>query len=259
MRMNSPLALLINMDGAEARLAHFTQEAERAGLSFERIAGVNGRAMSDSELQAHRDPGAIYPLAAGEIGCTLSHRRAWQRICDSGKSWGVIFEDDACLSPQTGDILAQLPEDLERPSIIKLECSNGEALRLGMKSIAFAGRSLRPLRGASIGSAAYAITRSACEILLARRAVYAVPLDLYLFSRRHGAIGGLDVFMLAPAPVIQADRREGHGNALASGITERGKRMRPRPRPSAMIKREIYRLREQMAALGSEKAIIDWR
>lgn len=257
--MNSPLTLLINMDGADARLAHFAQQAEGAGVSFERLPAVNGRALSEEDVQAHRDPGAIYPLAAGEIGCALSHRRAWQRIHDSGKIWGVIFEDDACLGPQTGEILAKLPENPERPSIIKLECSNGEPLRLGMKNIACAGRSLRPLRGASIGSAAYAITRSACEILLARRAVYAVPLDLYLFSKRHGAIRGLDVFMMTPAPVIQADRREEHGSALASGITERGKRMRPRPQPSAMIKREIYRLREKIDSFGSEKTIIDWR
>ncbi len=262
MRMKSPLALLINMDGAEARLAHFTQQAERAGLSFERIAGVNGRAMSDSELQAHRDPGAIYPLAAGEIGALLSHRRAWQRIYDTGAAWGCVFEDDACLQPETGALISSLPEDMATPTIISLEASNGEYVAVSKKAIRFCSRDLYELRGVSIGAAAYALNRSACVRLLADEPRYAAAIDLYLFARRYGAIRGIRLLRLDPAPVIQADRlmtiEAAAEVGLASVVPERAKKLRPKLTFGKLLKREIYRMREQAWSIGAQRRTIPW-
>ena len=42
-----------------------------------------------------------YPFAMGngEIGCTLSHRKCWQHIVDSGADYALIAEDDLHIDP----------------------------------------------------------------------------------------------------------------------------------------------------------------
>ncbi len=258
--MSGPLNLLINMDGAHERLAHFQAQAAAAGLDFERVAAVNGRAMSEADLERHRDRAAIYPLSGAEIGCALSHRRAWEKIVEANVAWGCVFEDDACLVPDAGSVISAWPHDRDVPIIVKLEATNGHPVALEKKEMLFAGRSLRALRGLSIGTAGYAINRSACLALLQMPARYAVPLDLYLFSKRHGAVRGITTFHLDPAPVIQADRLEtlAADTALASTIRERGKRLRPRPPVTKLVRREFYRLREQVLEIGAHRKIIDW-
>ena len=258
--MSGPLNLLINMDGAHERLSHFHAQAAQAGLAFERVAAVNGRAMSEEELDLHRDPAAIYPLSAAEVGIALSHRRAWQSIVDAGVPWGSVFEDDACLQAQTGALLAALPTDFVKPTIVNLEATNGDPVALSKKTIRFCGRDLFELRGVSIGAAGYAINRAACLLLLAQPTCYATALDLYLFSRRFGAVDGIDVFKMDPAPVIQADRlmTTASDMGLGSSVSDRGKRLRPKPVVSKMLRREIYRLREQVRSIGAQWRVIPW-
>jgi len=258
--MSGALNLLINMDGADERLAHFQAQASLAGVDYERVSAIDGRALAAHDLSAYQDPCAIYPLSAAEIGCALSHRKAWQRVMDSPASWGVVFEDDACLRPQTGALIASLPDVHASPTIVKMEATNGEAVACGPKVDVFSQRAFYRLRGLAIGTAGYAINRSACAVLLAQPPFYAVPLDLYLFSRRFGAISGLDIYMMDPAPVIQADRLAplAKESGLVSGIRERGKRLRPRPPLSKLIKREVYRMREHVLEWGSIRHVIDW-
>ena len=254
-----PLCLVLNLDGCEDRLAHFADQAAQAGLAFERVAAVDGRIMSQSALAEAMDESAIFPLAPAEIGCMLSHRRAWRRILDSDAVWGVVFEDDACLSAQTGELIAALPSDRVAPTLIKLETYGARRVALDPKRIAFAGRTLQRLRGVSIGTAGYAINRSACQLLLDAQPRYALPPDLYLFSRRHGAFRKAAVFVMNPAPVIQADRTDQKQALFQSAFAQRGKQMRPRPPLLKLIKREAYRLLEQWSEMGAERTIVPWR
>ena len=53
-------------------------------------------------------------LTAGELGCTLSHKRVWQHVSDNKTPWAMIFEDDAhldtsCFREGVTDILRHLP------------------------------------------------------------------------------------------------------------------------------------------------------
>lgn len=257
--MANNIALVLNLDGSNDRLAHFAEQASQAGVEFERLSAVDGRIMSADELSGATDKSAIYPLAPSDIGCLLSHRRAWARILESDAAWGVIFEDDACLSAHTGRIIAALPSDRTLPTIIKLETYGDQKVALDAKRISFAGRSLQQLRGIAIGTAGYAINRSACLLLMAQAPRFAVPSDLYLFSKRHGAFRNATVYMLNPAPVIQADRIDDKKSIFVSSYIQRGKQMQPRPGALKLLKREIYRVMEQLAAARAERIVIPWR
>jgi glycosyl transferase family 25 len=256
--MSHVIALVLNLDGSEDRLAHFAAQANQAGVAFERLPAVDGREMSPNEISRATDKAAIYPLAPTEVACLFSHRRAWARILESEAPWGVVFEDDACLSAQTGQLIEALPSDRSKPTIIKLETYGPEKVALGMKHIAFAGRTLQELRGVAIGAAGYAINRSACRLLIDEAPRYALPSDLYLFSNRFGAFRNATIFMMNPAPVIQADRLDEKKPLFVSSL-QRGKKMQPRPTALKLFKREVSRLREQILAIGSERVSVPWQ
>lgn len=116
---------VINLDKSVDRLAEMTERLDRLGLAFTRISAVYGAHLSERELNRHYDSSRnkrIYrrPLAAGEIGCYLSHRKIWQIMVDQGLSMALVLEDDAELAPELPVVLAAI-ENLSRPwDLIKL-------------------------------------------------------------------------------------------------------------------------------------------
>ena len=59
-------------------------------------AQVTGVTLRNGDLHRPRYP---FPLAPGEIGCFLSHRRCWRRILDEGWDYALIAEDDLAVDP----------------------------------------------------------------------------------------------------------------------------------------------------------------
>ncbi|CAN6959961.1 Glycosyltransferase family 25 protein [Psychrobacter okhotskensis] len=76
---------------------------EDFGLEFSFIDAVYGKALSESDLNLYRNKstGKIisrgFSATPGEIGCTLSHLKAYQEIIDRKLKWACILEDDAIL------------------------------------------------------------------------------------------------------------------------------------------------------------------
>jgi len=67
--------------------AQVIEAIDGRGLTAEEIDAVYSRKC----LHAPRYP---FELGAGEIGCFLSHRKAWRAIVDKGLEAGLIIEDD---------------------------------------------------------------------------------------------------------------------------------------------------------------------
>lgn len=72
-------------------------------LDFTFIDAVYGKELPDSYLDSIRNKSAGklvkrgFPATPGEIGCTLSHIKAYQEVIDRGLEWACILEDDAIL------------------------------------------------------------------------------------------------------------------------------------------------------------------
>lgn len=90
---------VINLAHSSARWHHVSQQLDRLQLPYERIEAVYGKALSESQIDAVfsnqlADKYFHYRLTRGEIGCYLSHIKAWQRIVEDGLDFGIVLEDD---------------------------------------------------------------------------------------------------------------------------------------------------------------------
>jgi GR25 family glycosyltransferase involved in LPS biosynthesis len=107
-------SLIIHMSGSTARREN-VDRLLRDLPGAEVLEAVDGRL---PEVQATVDvlPGTLFtprypfPIAGGEIGCFLSHRKAWQRIVDEGWDTALIVEDDLEIDPAKRAALLRLLE-----------------------------------------------------------------------------------------------------------------------------------------------------
>ena len=89
---------LINLDRATERLKVMEQEFEKNNVTYERIAAVDAKKLTDDlyliDNKYDRD------FVPGEIGCYLSHVKALETFLSSDNQFAVILEDDAIFDPQ---------------------------------------------------------------------------------------------------------------------------------------------------------------
>jgi glycosyl transferase family 25 len=136
--------------------------------------------------------------------CFLSHRLAWQAIVDQNSRWGVVLEDDVVLSGDFARLLADMSWAPHDADLVRLEACTRWVKLYRRQAGEVLGRHIYKLRGSMFGSAGYAISRTACEMLLLESAsgVDLAP-DNFLFSPASPVFGRLTTYVLIPAPVIQ--------------------------------------------------------
>lgn len=194
---------VINMDANTTRLARVSEELARAGVTWERLPAVNGRALSEAEMQAVYDiranaARARHDLVGPEIGCYLSHIAAWRRLIESPHDGAVILEDDFRVTGDLAGWIAALAEDHAagaRWNLVKL---------FAFKPVRLIDA--RALPAGQIGMAAtvpsttlgYVITRAAAEALLAKVPPFFRPIDE---DHKHFWEFGLRVAMVDPQPI----------------------------------------------------------
>ena len=108
---------LINMDSAtgKIRLQRMERECAKAGITFERVPGVDGKRVSDDELEKTVGVACRYLCSPSMIGIGLSHMKIWQRIVDENIGCALIMEDDCVLCPnfvqRMNSALSSVPPD----------------------------------------------------------------------------------------------------------------------------------------------------
>lgn len=99
-------AVIIHLARAEARRAQVERIVEACPVPAIVLDAVDGRALSAGEIdavysrQSLHAPHYPFEMTVGEVGCFLSHRKAWQAIVDSGQDAGLILEDDVEIEPE---------------------------------------------------------------------------------------------------------------------------------------------------------------
>ena len=208
----------------------------RSGRGLTRISAVDGAAWSETERAGYQGSGGSRPLNPGEIGCWLSHRRAWAAILQTGAAWGVVLEDDAHLCAAF-DSFVQQPGPPADADIVKLDTCAQRKIRLSRRSIVWAGRlraACRARRSTPPAISFPARPASGCWPSLER---FVVPVDLALFGSAGLARcpparpGGGDPGPTTSLGARPAGRLSDHGRNAGPGSTA-GENLAPARRAS---------------------------
>jgi glycosyl transferase family 25 len=106
---------VINLDRRVDRLAAISTAMSKAGLEFDRVSAVDGKQVNFSDV-ARPWLAKWYigrRLAAGAVGCFLSHRKIWREMLENNISQALILEDDATLVDWDPRILEIDLQDLD--------------------------------------------------------------------------------------------------------------------------------------------------
>lgn len=172
-------------------------------LDIELIKAVYGKELADEEKEKlfNKEKYVRYYgrfVLPGEIGCTLSHRKCYQRLLDSEQEFVLILEDDARfvdadLSSEFIDSISDFMNTSD-PTVLLL---HSDFDYVG-KKVSFCNKySLYRVHDALFATA-YLINKNAARLLLQKRYPYWVADDWRLFRR-----WGIRIYSLYPSVVIQ--------------------------------------------------------
>lgn len=230
---------VINLDHASERWSWMKSQLEKTNLPFERISGVLGSEIPENILSSHRS-GYSTPLLPNEVGCLLSHMRAWSRIAEGQDDVSIILEDDVHISPKFAELIEGMDFDLESPFILKIESTR---MYYRVKKSPISSSSIykaHSLLDKNFGTAAYIINKAAASKLLKVGDVSAVPVDWIVSCPQVTETLGIGLFQTMPSPCVQdrytVMKPQGFGSEIGDRATEIGTRM-----PWMNIVRPIYR------------------
>ena len=188
-------AYLINLDRSPGRLAEADAQLRAAGVAYERIPAVDGRALGWTALRRSVSRFRFFLVHGrfpnlGEVACALSHNEVCRRLLASGEPAALVFEDDVVLDPAAFRRALDLIRpclDPTRPNLFLLADHEGTP-----------GTGIVPAGDAHF-SEAYVITAAAARRLLALNAPVRAAIDAWV----HWAARGIAVYKVLPAPCGQ--------------------------------------------------------
>ncbi len=125
--MSLPPVFVINLDKSTERMAKISKRLDELEVPFERITAVYGAELTLEELQINYDPklnAKTYrrELPCGEIGCYMSHIKAWKMIIERKLQCAIILEDDITIDEGFREIAERLAGSTGDFEVVKLFC-----------------------------------------------------------------------------------------------------------------------------------------
>jgi glycosyl transferase family 25 len=182
-----PPIYLINLDDSLDRLNESKKRLEKQHIMFQRIEAVLGTNLSDDELSHHydqtlNDQTYYRSLKKGEIGCYLSHRKAWKAIAEGHHYYGIVLEDDFEIIGDLNATFQAIDNVSHSWGIMKLAGCHRKSHSLKRKIMwRYPGINNMELvihYKPMIGFAATAITKKAAQQLLNASKKFARPVDV---------------------------------------------------------------------------------
>jgi glycosyl transferase family 25 len=220
--------LLINLDERQDKLASVKSQLDSIGVDFERISAVRGADLTEEEIEKSYSSELnkkryLKEMSVGEVGCYLSHRKAWQTIVTEELDFAVLIEDDARLLADFEEVF-ELLKCLVDWDYIKLH--GGRGGRKVSDSLSFTPtHSLVHYDKAPVSTLAQGISlRGAKKLLEFSQPFYRpVDVDIQLFWEKH-----IDVLGVEPRLVDKANfdsdidnMSKGRGRSKKSGFWKR--------------------------------------
>ncbi len=199
-------SLVLNLDRSPDRLESMAAQFAALGIPFERVQGFDGRAASEEEFQTfcRERVGKYDPWIRGQMGCFLSHFRAWEITANAADPYTAIFEDDMHLSPSLKEFLetdSWIPGSCD---IIRLETSTNRVWLEPEPLAVHGARALKKVKSTTWCAGGYILSRAAAKRLIALSASLHDSVDHMLFCHEtRGVAQSLHISQIVPALCIQ--------------------------------------------------------
>ena len=190
---------VISLERTPERLATMAKQFDALRVPFTWIKAIDGQQLSEAELRRIMPrPNNLllrYPLTAGQIASTASHRLTIERIAESGADFACVMEDD-------GELGASFPDFLDRdwlaslPPFDILKLASDWAGRRDDLAVPIGSRSGRrvcvPLHP-SYSARCYVLSRKGAGNALRRLRVIDDTADFMIFRRPMTSMRFLDI------------------------------------------------------------------
>jgi glycosyl transferase, family 25 len=225
--MQTIFVRVISLERSTDRRERVQRELKNFPLEWAFLNAVDGFALKT--LPKSYDPAKVkrlqgYELTPGEIGCYLSHMKAWGQCVEQNKTM-LVLEDDFVINGDLSHVLESLTQMDQRWSLVRLAALYDVEHRVIDR---YEGVELVENRGDPVGAAAYVIKPSAAAQLIKCSSAIYEPVDHYL---EHYSKHGLRMLAVKPYPISIVGKD--------STITDRPGRLPIKG--FEKIKRSIYR------------------
>lgn len=205
---------VIHLARAEGRRPQVQALRDVLPMPVDVVDAVDGREMSRDEIASVYRPRLYrphypFPLGAGEIGCFLSHRKAWREIVARKLDAGLIVEDDVTVDGEAFGRVFDLAKGIAGPAdyIRFPHKTGGEAGRVVVQ--ADGGRSVIEPRTPGFGTILQLVGHDAASRLLALTEAFDRPVDVFLQMRwLHG------LRILSARPLVTSEISRDLGGTL---------------------------------------------
>lgn len=197
---------LINLDRSPDRLTFFQDQANKVGISVERISAIDGRSLPESTWKTIVDQRFEFqPINVYEVAVFLSHKAIWERMIRDRVSVAAIFEDDAILAPQIADTFRSIENAKVPFDVIKLETTLRSVVLTESGFRLSTGESLHPLRSWHGGAAGYVVSLEGAEKLSKATNLISDQVDQVMFNPLSKISSSLKILQCNPAVCVQKD------------------------------------------------------
>ena len=188
---------VISLERSTDRREQVRHELDNFFLDWQFLDAVDGFALkvlpqSYDQPKVKRLQG--YELTPGEIGCYLSHMKAWEKCVEQDKTT-LVLEDDFVINGDLRKVFESLTQMQQKWSLVRLAALYDVEYSVIDRC---EGIELVENKGDPVGAAAYVIKPSAAAHLIKCSSAIYEPVDHYL---EHYSKHGLRMLAVRPYPI----------------------------------------------------------
>ncbi|MDC0737949.1 glycosyltransferase family 25 protein [Cognatishimia sp. SS12] len=191
---------------AHSYIIHLERSTNRAALvaalqtalpNAKLLPAVDGRAMTDAARaevmrQVPLKPAYPFGLMPSEIGCFLSHRKAWSAIAEGADAFGVVAEDDVVVGPEFAEVFDAAIAHADEDCLIRFPMKGREVAQKTLEQSATC-HIFRP-KEIGLTAALYILGRSAARKLVMASEKIDRPVDTWLQMRWETGVDSLTLW-----------------------------------------------------------------
>jgi glycosyl transferase, family 25 len=209
--------LVISLPGSIGRRKKVAAEMTKVQIEWSFLEAIDGANLRLNDIKAYK-PDKVkrllgFELTDKELGCYLSHFKAWQ-LCIDKNIPTVIFEDDFVLLPHFEKVLTYLVNTYKQWEIIRLQ-----ALADSAYSVVQDAGDFKIIKNAQdpLGATAYMVNPASANRLIEQSSEIFEPVDHFI---EHFEKHGLTMLAVSNYPVTVVDATN-----ATSTINDRPERM----------------------------------